>query len=141
MKYPPLFIDYFKKLPIRLTSMRKAVLYVLWSANKPLKAYDLVELLGVMQHTVTPATVYRTLDFFISHGLLHKIESIQSYTLCSALEKKWPQELIMVCQLCHQIIEVCDVDFRTLLTRLTDQFAFILNQDSIELHGLCRKCY
>ncbi len=141
MKYPSLFIEYFKQLPVRLTSMRKAVLFVLWSANKPLKAYDIVEALMTVNSNVPPATVYRALDFFISHGLLHKIESIQSYALCSAEEKNWPSELLMVCQRCHQVIEVCDTDLRAHITRLTAEFAFVLNQDSIELHGLCADCH
>ena len=141
MKYPALFIEYFQQLSLRLTSMRKAVLFVLWSAHKPLKAYDIVESLMTIKPNMTSASVYRALDFFMSHGLLHKIESIQSYALCSAPEKKWPSELLMVCHLCHRIIEVYDADLRQLLTRITAEFAFRLNQDSIELHGLCAGCH
>ncbi|OYV54922.1 MAG: hypothetical protein B7X00_00950, partial [Legionella sp. 21-45-4] len=84
MKYSPLFLEYCQQLPISLTSLRKAVLCCLWQSNKPLKAYEIVELLMVIKPNITPPTVYRVLDFFTQHGILHKIDPIQSYTLCSA---------------------------------------------------------
>jgi Fur family zinc uptake transcriptional regulator len=141
MGYPPLFIEYFKQLPTTLTSLRKAVLFSLWSAEKPLKAYDILDRLVKITPNITAATVYRTLDFFMSTGLLHKIESIQSYTLCSAPEKHLPSELLMVCEACQQVTEVYDADLRELLTQLALNSSFRLSQHVIELKGLCQRCH
>ena len=141
MGYSPLFISYFKQLPMTLTSLRKAVLFVLWEAQKPLKAYDILDVLVKIKPNMTAATVYRALDFFIHVGLLHKIESIQSYTLCSAPEKHLPSEILMVCHVCHQVREVYDASLRMLLTQLALNSAFQLSQDVIELRGLCVDCH
>jgi Fur family zinc uptake transcriptional regulator len=140
MGYPPTFIEYFKQLPVTLTSLRKAVLFSLWDAKKPLKAYDILEYLLVIKPNMTAATVYRVLDFFMNAGLLHKIESIQAYTLCAAPELHHPSEMLMVCDMCHQVIEVYDASLRKLLTELTANAAFQLSKDVIELKGHCNQC-
>jgi Fe2+ or Zn2+ uptake regulation protein len=81
MGYPESFIEYFKQFPVTLTSLRKAVLFSLWEAKRPLKAYDILDYLNRIKPTMTAATVYRALDFFMNVGLIHKIESMQAYTL------------------------------------------------------------
>ncbi len=141
MGYPPLFIAYFKQLPMTLTSLRKAVLFSLWDAQKPLKAYDILDYLVKIKPNMTAATVYRALDFFMSSGFLHKIESIQSYTLCSAPDKHLPSEMLMVCHACHQVIEVYDANLCELLRKLALNSTFQLSQDVIELKGLCMHCH
>jgi Fur family zinc uptake transcriptional regulator len=141
MSYPVAFIEYFKQLPMTLTSLRKAVLFALWSAQKPLKAYDILEYLLSIKPNMTATTVYRALDFFMEAGLLHKIESIQAYTLCIAPDKHHPSEILMVCNTCHQVIEVYDANMRELLNQLANNSSFELSQDAIELKGLCSRCH
>lgn len=141
MGYPPSFIEYFKQLPMTLTSLRKAVLFSLWDAKKPLKAYDILDYLIQIKPNMTAATVYRALDFFMGAGLLHKIESIQSYTLCSAPEKHLPSEMLMVCHACHQVIEVYDARLCELLKHVALESRFQLSSDVIELKGLCAQCH
>ena len=141
MGYPPLFIEYFKQLPMTLTSLRKAVLFSLWNAQKPLKAYDILDYLVKIKPNMTAATVYRALDYFMGLGLLHKIESIQSYTLCTSPEQHRPSEMLMVCHACHQVIEVYNVRLCELLRQLASDEIFQLSQDVIELRGLCVHCH
>lgn len=140
MGYPLSFIEYYKQLPVTLTSLRKAVLFSLWDSKKPLKAYDILEYLIAIKPNMTAATVYRVLDFFMNAGLLHKIEHIQAYTLCSSPEQHHPSEMLMVCDTCHQVTEVYDASLRELLTRLTANAAFQLSKDVIELKGHCVQC-
>jgi Fur family zinc uptake transcriptional regulator len=140
VSYPTTFITYCGTFEIKLTSLRKHVLYVLWSAKKPLKAYEILEELLKTKTNATPPTVYRALIFFLDSGIVHKIESIQSYTLCCDPDKHLPSEVLMVCNHCHHVIEVYDETVRRLLDELSGHHQFQLKQDAIELKGLCKTC-
>ena len=140
MNYPAPFLQYCATLDLKLTSLRKEVLHLLWCAKKPLKAYEILEGLLKTKSNSKPTTVYRTLLFFVASGAVHKIESIQSYTLCCEPEKHLPSEVLMVCNDCHQVIEVYDAAVRSLVAKLADDYHFRLRQDVIELKGTCKQC-
>ncbi|WP_133128397.1 Fur family transcriptional regulator [Legionella nagasakiensis] len=140
MNYPGSFIQYCTTLGVKLTSLRKEVLYILWQAKKPLKAYEILDLLLQIKPNSKPPTVYRALSFFVMHGIAHKIESIQSYTLCCEPEKHLYSEVVMVCDDCHQVIEVYDAVIQSLVLKLADNNHFKLKQDIIELKGICQHC-
>lgn len=140
MNYPLSFMQYCATLELKLTSLRKEVLYILWCAKKPLKAYEILDDLLKIKSNSTPPTVYRALIFFLSSGVVHKIESIQSYTLCCEPEKHLSSEMLMVCNDCHQVIEVYDAALSNLFTTLAKTHHFKLKQDAIELKGTCKQC-
>lgn len=141
MNYPTSFVDYCANLDLKLTSLRKEVLYILWCAQKPLKAYETLTNLLTIKPNSKPTTVYRTLDFFVTSGLVHKIESIQSYTLCCEPDKHLPSEVLMVCNNCHKVTEIYDARIRNLVAKLASTHHFQLKQDAIELKGLCQQCH
>lgn len=140
MNYPFSFIQYCATLELKLTSLRKEILYILWCAQKPLKAYEILDSLLKIKSNSTPPTVYRTLIFFLASGTVHKIESIQSYTLCCEPEKHLSSELLMVCNGCHKVVEVYDASVRSLIAKLAETHLFQLKQDAIELKGTCQNC-
>ena len=138
--FPVPFLQYCTTLTPKLTSLRKEVLYVLWCATKPLKAYEILDSLLKTKLNATPPTVYRALEFFEMHGLIHKIESIQCYTLCCEPHKQLPSEVLMVCGDCHQVVEVYDESVQALFASLAGANFFQLRQDAIELKGTCQAC-
>lgn len=140
MSYPTPFLDYCAGIKLKLTSLRKTVLFILWTEDRPLKAYEILERLLQSKLNAQPPTVYRVLDYFVHSGLVHKIESIQSYTLCHEPDKQFPSEVLMVCNNCHQVQEVYDKTMHTLLKKLSEANHFHLGQAAIELKGFCEAC-
>lgn len=140
MSYPEEFIHFCTTLPEKLTSLRKNILYILWKADKPLKAYDILQLLLTTKDNSKPPTVYRVLDYFVAAGLVHKIESIQCYTLCQEHEKHHQVEILMLCNQCHQVQEIYDKNLHIMVNKLTHRQGFALSQHAIELNGICRLC-
>lgn len=141
MMYPAEFIDYCATIDYRLTSLRKSILFILWQTEKPLKAYELLNELLLIKQNSKPPTIYRVLDYFVERGIVHKIESIQSYTLCREPKKQLPSEVLMVCNRCHCVREVYDKRMRALVQTLSRNSNFHLGQDAIELKGLCSICH
>lgn len=140
LQYPTQFLDFTKNLSLSLTSLRKAVLYALWQAEKPLKAYDILESLSAKELTVTATTIYRVLGFFITAGVLHKIDSIQAYALCTEPKEETCFDILMVCAACRDVSQVQDSALREAAMTLSHQKAFLLGHNPIELRGVCDNC-
>src|ERR1700730_1214168 len=71
---------------LHLTPLRRQILAIVAEAPAPLGAYAIIEELSRAQHkAVAPPTVYRTLEFFLANGFLHKIESRNAYAPCAHL--------------------------------------------------------
>lgn len=140
MKYSSAFIEYCESLVLKLTSMRKAVLSILWHAQKPMKSYEILAKLLLIQPTATPTTVYRALDFFVKAKIVHKIESIQSYKLCCEPQKQLASEVLMVCHQCYQVVEIYDDGIRAIMRQIAKNNAFQLHSTAIELQGTCLSC-
>ncbi len=140
MGYPSAFVLYAKRLPFTMTSLRKAVLFALWDTKKPLKAYDILERLSNDKPHTTATALYRALGFFVIAGVVHKIESIQSYALCGKEETDTCSELFLVCSACHEVREVQDFSARQEIQQLALQSDFHVSDDPIEVRGLCTIC-
>ena len=67
---------------LRLTPLRKEVLELVAAADKPVKAYDLLDQLRERHGNAAPPTVYRALDFLLENGFIHKLESINAFVSC-----------------------------------------------------------
>src|SRR5690606_14955158 len=66
---------------LRLTPIRERVLELIAGQGKPVKAYDLLEMLkpgasGDAVGAAAPPTIYRALDFLLANGFIHKLESV-----------------------------------------------------------------
>jgi Fur family zinc uptake transcriptional regulator len=141
MSYPTPFIQLCSLLELKLTSLRREVLFILWqAAAKPLKAYEVLDNLLKTKLNAKPPSVYRALLFFVNHGVVHKIESIQSYTLCCSPARQLASEVLMVCDKCHNVSEIHDKKMQTLVSKIAIENAFKLRDDVIELKGLCYNC-
>ncbi|MBA2710203.1 MAG: transcriptional repressor [Tatlockia sp.] len=140
MIYPASFLSYCSTMGLKITSLRKSVLFILWNTNKPLKAYEILDNLLKIKKNAKPPTVYRVLDYFVDYGVIHKIESIQSYTLCCEPEKHYSSEVLMVCNDCHQVKEIYDDSMHSLVQKLSKEHLFHLGKGAIELRGICEKC-
>ncbi|GGI92033.1 transcriptional repressor [Legionella impletisoli] len=134
------FVQFCSTLGLRLTSLRREVLFILWQAQKPMKAYEVLQQLLKSKPNAKPPSIYRALDFFLSQGIVHKIESIQSFTLCCEPDKQLVSEVLMVCDHCRQVTEMHDQTLQLLVLKLAEAHAFKLRQDVIELKGTCQQC-
>ena len=129
------------KLDIKLTDLRQAVLNIFIKTKKPLKAYDILNQLKKSRDNAEPTTVYRVLEYFLTHHLIHRIESDQSYTLCHDLQSHQDEcALLMHCQQCHAVTEIIDPILQALLRKITQENDFLVQARHIELSGCCHLC-
>jgi Fur family zinc uptake transcriptional regulator len=124
---------------VRLTKLRHAILEILLASETPVKAYDLIELMRDKGARLTPATVYRTLDFLLQYGLAHRINSLNAYVPCTGSHDEHAL-LLFVCSECQQAEELDDPALYESMRARLDELGMTLRDNSIEIQGACRKC-
>ncbi len=127
---------------LRLTAIRTRVLGFVASAGKPIKAYDLLELVreGEGAGAAAPPTVYRALDFLLSNGFIHKLESINAFVACHHPNTDQHSVPFLICNRCHSAVELEDREVVDALDARARALGFVPQAQTLEVHGLCAKC-
>lgn len=127
---------------LRLTPIRALVVRLIAQAGRPVKAYDLLEMVRNAD-TVgadAPPTVYRALDFLMANGFVHKLQSVNAFVAChhpNSIEHSVP---FLICDRCHSAVELEDVDVVAQLESRAKALGFRPQAQTLEVHGLCADC-
>jgi len=126
---------------LRLTPIRAYVLGLIANAEKPLKAYDLLDMVRESggPGAAAPPTVYRALDFLLANGFIHKLESINAFVACC--HPTMPHSApFLICDECHAAIELEDADIAAQLEARALALGFVPQSQTLEVHGVCAQC-
>ncbi len=123
----------------RLTQLRRRVLELVWGSHEPVKAYDVLERLRSDYRRAAPPTVYRALDFLMTHGLVHRIESLNAYVGCGAPDRDHGGQFL-ICRRCGAVAEMDDAEIRNMLRSRAAGLGFTVGHQTIELQGICADC-
>ena len=124
---------------VRFTPLRRRVLELIWSNHESVKAYDLLDTLKAFDKSAKPATVYRTLDFLLEQGLIHRIESLNAFVGCRQPERRH-ELLLLICERCHTVDERPALELIDAATREIRKAHFLPQHQSYEVRGLCASC-
>ncbi len=128
------------RLGLQLTPLRRRVLAILSESSSPLGAYAIIDQLSRLEgKPIAPPTVYRTLDFFLDHGFIYKIESRNAYAPCEHLGHAH-HGVLLLCDKCGRSDEIEDVGLDHLLQEAAARAGFAPHRQMVELVGLCRDC-
>ncbi|WP_445114606.1 transcriptional repressor [Acinetobacter sp. WZC-1] len=124
----------------RLTPLRKEVLKLILDASGPIGAYDLLaKLKGSSERLAAPPTVYRSLDFLLKKGLIHRLSSINAYIPCCH-PREGHQAAFLICTECHAVKEASAPKLIQQLDQLAASDQFNAHQSIIEISGVCQQC-
>ncbi len=123
----------------KLTPIRRKVLELLLASGRATKAYSLLDEMRQIHPGSAPPTVYRALDFLLSAGLIHRIESINAFAVCHDLTQ-CQHGILVVCQQCGNVTELHEPKLRQALVAQIEAAGYRLSGDGIELKGVCAQC-
>ena len=130
-----------------LTELRRRVLGMVLDAASPTGAYDLLDRLRQNRRGAAPPTVYRTLDFLLEQGLIHRIERLSAFVGCVAgctAEGEGAAHThaaqFLICRECGRVVEMQNHDVSMVLTRAAQEAGFSIGSATIEAEGLCSTC-
>ena len=121
----------------RITHADRVFKY-LQAQDRPVSAYDILE--GLRDDGVTASTtVYRALEKLLDAGRVHRIESLNAWTVCcGGHDGKTP--VFAICDDCGTVTEHVDDDFADIIAALSKRTGFAPNRSVLELHGRCNDC-
>ncbi|MEO0915365.1 MAG: Fur family transcriptional regulator [Pseudomonadota bacterium] len=106
--------------------------------DRPMSAYEILD--GLRKDGVSASTtVYRALEKLLEAGKVHRIESLNAWTVCcGAHDGKTP--VFAICDDCGAVTEHVDSDFAASIASLSERTGFHPNHSVLELHGRCSSC-
>ena len=127
----------------RLTALRRRVLELVWASHRPRGAYDILDDLGDEMgpagRRAAPLTVYRALEFLVTQGLVHRIESLNRYVGCAEPGASHSGQFL-VCDGCGVAFELNDPGITSAIAACAVARGFQVLRPTIEIHGLCPAC-
>lgn len=123
---------------LRLTPLRRRILELIWQSHQPVGAYELLDLLQ-KEGRAAPPTVYRTLDFLLESGLIHRLASRTSYFGCSQPGQKHSGQ-VLICESCNVLAELDERNISHEIDATAESLGFKVHQQMVEVSGLCPRC-
>ena len=121
-----------------LTKNQSLVLEALRKAKHPVGAYELLDQLR--EHGLrAPLQIYRTLDQLIELKIVHRLESLNAWTLCCDAEHD-STPVFAICNDCGIVKEYFDETLSSNIANISKQSGFVADRSIIEIHGRCEQC-
>ena len=123
-----------------LTKNQALVFGVLSKAEGPLSAYSMLDQLR--EHGFrAPLQVYRALEKLVEFGLVHRLESINSFVACThPHDHSHGLIAFAICEACGAVDEFSDEIVEQRLTGWSRDTNFQLAKTTIEMRGVCANC-
>ncbi|MBP7956709.1 MAG: transcriptional repressor, partial [Psychrobacter sp.] len=138
---------------------RQQIYQLVLEANKPVGAYDLITQLQQMRlaepeaesdssnnqantqtpKNVAPPTVYRSLEFLLSEGLIHQLTSINAYVPCCH-PRAQHTAAFLICAQCERVQECSSLPVQEMMSFAEQDVGFTVERSVIELSGRCQAC-
>lgn len=125
---------------MKLTPIRQDVLDILRQAGQPMTAYGILDKL--QQGSKKPQTVYRALEYLITHGAAHRLDSLNAYVACQNTEEQSAHHAgFLICRQCGLVRELQEMErLEQILEGYGQQAGFGDLQSTVEIRGLCAGC-
>lgn len=124
-----------------LTPARRRALDVLTQANRPVGAYEMIDLMAVADgKRPAPVSVYRALAFLLDNGLAHRLESKNAFVVCGHPHAAEEPVVFLICEQCGEVKEATSPGLTRELTTLCGASGFRARTRVVEIAGRCAHC-
>ena len=121
-----------------LTKNQKIVLNLLQSPGEPLKAYSILDSLK-KEGLKSPLQIYRALDKLVELGRIHKIESKNSFIVCSNSNCA-SNTIFTICERCDKVKELKNNNLAAGMSELIKKNGQSITRYNLEFFVLCKSC-
>ena len=123
-----------------LTKHQSLVLGALSREEGPASAYTLLAQLQA-EGLRAPQQVYRALDKLIEYGLVHRVETMNSFVACAhPHDHAHGLVVFAICDQCGHVDEFADSAIERRLKGWSKDEGFQMSAATVELHGKCARC-
>lgn len=124
-----------------LTPARKLALDILTEANRPVSAYEMIDLMaGAGGKRPAPISVYRALGYLLDNGLAHRLASKNAFVVCGHAHGAEEPVLFLICEQCGEVKEATSPGLARELAALAGEAGFSPRTRVVEIAGRCVRC-
>jgi len=127
-----------KQIDHNLTKNQKIVFNLLQNSGEPLKAYTILESLK-REGLKSPLQIYRALDKLVELGIIHKIESQNSFIACSNSNCA-SNTAFTICRRCGDVKEIKNNHLFNEISKLGKKNRLNVNRFNLEFYIDCNGC-
>jgi len=121
-----------------LTVQRRLILELLHDAEGYVDAKELYRRASARNESISPATVYRSLNLFKELGLVD--EMMLGKFRCYYEIKQSPEHQHLFCQGCGKVLEFQSSHFNKLIKAVQREYGFKITKTELYLEGYCKNC-
>ncbi|QGM46280.1 Fur family transcriptional regulator [Methylocystis heyeri] len=127
--------------PRRLTPARQQALDILIKANRPVGAYEMIELMvDARGKRPAPISVYRALGYLLDNGLAHRLASQNAFVVCGHSHDAEEAVVFLICEACGEVKEATSSELSLELAAVAKSAGFSPRTRVVEIAGLCERC-
>ena len=127
-----------KQIDHNLTKNQKIVFNLLQNSGEPLKAYTILESLK-REGLKSPLQIYRALDKLVELGIIHKIESQNSFIACSNSNCA-SNTAFTICRRCGNVKEIKNNHLFEEISKLGKKNRLNVSRFNLECYIDCNSC-
>jgi Fur family ferric uptake transcriptional regulator len=121
-----------------LTNQRRLLLELLRNVKGHVDAKELYRRASARDESISPATVYRTLNLFKELGLIDEMRL--GDIRCYYELKQSPEHQHLVCRGCGKVMEFRNPHFKKLIEAVRREHGFRVTKAELYLEGCCPDC-
>ena len=121
-----------------LTNQRRLLLELLRDAEGHIDAKELYRRASARDESISPATVYRSLNLFTELGLIDEMRL--GGIRCYYEIKQSPEHQHLVCRGCNKVMEFQNPHFQELINAVRQEHGFRVTKAELYLEGYCPEC-
>lgn len=121
-----------------LTSQRRLLLELLSNMDGHTDAKELYRRASARDESISPATVYRSLNLFKTLGLIDEMRL--GNIRCYYEVKQSPGHQHLVCRGCRKVMEFQSPHFQELIGEIRQKCSFKVTKAELYLEGYCSDC-
>ena len=114
------------------------MLRIISKSTKPIKAYQILKKLSKVFTDPKPPTVYRSISFWQKNNFIHRIESLNAFSVCEVSHKHTGSNF-MICNGCGKVTEYV-FELPDLLKDKISKESFKMLKWNLEINGICKNC-
>jgi Fur family transcriptional regulator, zinc uptake regulator len=134
--------EIFAEKNIRFTDLRRKVFEEIASTQASVGAYEVLDRLAKKGTRLAPISVYRALDALLEAGVVHRLESKNSYFACRRMHKPRTGRppIFLSCEKCGAVQEVDGDEIFRAIDHAADEVQFETRVRFVEVSGTCQEC-
>jgi Fur family transcriptional regulator, zinc uptake regulator len=127
--------------PRGLTPARQQALDILIKANRPVGAYEMIELMvDAKGKRPAPISVYRALGYLLDNGLAHRLASQNAFVVCGHCHDAEDAVVFLICEECGEVKEATSSVLSEELAAVAKTAGFAPRSRVVEIAGRCERC-